>query len=117
MQILKPRLLPSSSCCLVIFLVLTSSAGAQSKLSASEEYPGPWQEITQDVRDFLALHRVYACNQAVGRQSSRNSGEYLLYCTQDEKRWTSWHVMPEAHKLPGPNKVIEGVPLPSADYR
>ena len=117
MQYCKPRLLPSLSCCLFILLVLTSSAGAQSKLSPSEEYPGPWQEITQDVRGFLALHKVHACNEAVGRQSSRNSGEYLLYCTQDEKHWTSWHVQPAAHKLRGPDKLIEGIPLPSAYFQ
>jgi hypothetical protein len=68
-----------------MLLVLTSfadSARVQSK--SSEEYPGPWREITQDVREFLALHKVYACNSAVGRQSSRNSDDYLLYCTRAE---------------------------------
>ena len=117
MQILKPRLLPSSSCCLVILIVLTSSAGAQSKLALSDEYAGPWREITQDVRDFLALRRVHACNEAAGRQSSRKSDEYLLYCTQDGKHWTSWRVQPATNKLRGPDKLIEGIPSPSADYR
>jgi len=116
MQILN-RLLPSSSCCLAILLALTSSAGAQSKSSPSEEYPGPWQEITQVVRGFLSDRKVHACSEAVGRQSSRNSDEYLLYCTQDEKHWTSWRVQPATHKLRGPGKLIEGIPPPSADYR
>ena len=80
----------------------------------SEEYPGPWREVTQEVRDFLALHKVYACNQVVGRQSSHNSGEYLLYCTRDEKHWTSWRVQPATHKLRGPDKLIEGIPLPDS---
>ena len=116
MQILKPRLLPSS-CCFVILVVLTSSAGAESELALSDEYAGPWREITQDVRDFLTLHRVHACNEAVGRQSSRNSDEHLLYCTRDGKRWTSWRLHLAKNKLRGPDKLIEGIPLPSADYR
>ena len=111
----QPRLPSLLFRCGLTLLVLTpfaDAARAQSKLS--EEYPGPWLEITQDVRDFLALHKVRACNEAVGRQSSRNSGEYLLYCTRDEKHWTSWRVQPAAHKLRGPDKLIEGIPLPSA---
>ena len=63
---------------------LARSADARSKPSPSERYPGPWLEITQQVGGALALQKVSACNEAVGRQSSRDSGEYLLYCTRDE---------------------------------
>jgi hypothetical protein len=91
MQKHQPGLLSLSLRCgsmLLVSMPFAEAAQAQS----SEEYPGPWSEITQDVREFLALHKVYACNEAVGRQSSRNSDEYLLYCTRDEKHWTSWRV-------------------------
>jgi hypothetical protein len=84
---------------------------SEAKISPSEEYPGPWREVTQEVRDFLA------CDQAAGRQSSLNSGEYLLYCTRDEKHWTSWRVQTATHKLRGPDKLIEGIPLPDPYYR
>jgi hypothetical protein len=50
----------------------------------------------------------------VGRQSSRNPGEYLLYCTRDEKLWTSWRVQPAAHKVRGPGKLFEGIALPES---
>ena len=116
MQNHQPRLVSLLVHCGLTILVLTpfaDAAQAQSKLF-DEEYPGPWLEITQEVRDFLALHKVGACNGAVGRQSSRNSGEYLLYCTQDEKNWTSWRVQPAARKLRGPDKIIEGIAPPSA---
>ena len=96
------------------FLPLACSADARSKPSPSEIYPGPWLEITQEVRDTLTLHKVSACNEAVGRQSSRSSGEYLLYCTQDEIYWTSWLVKPAAHKVRGPGTLLDGVPLPDA---
>ena len=127
MQGRQSRLISLSFRCGLMLLVLTplaDAASAQSKFSPSEakfspseEYPGPWREVTQEVRDFLALHKVYACNQAAGRQSSLNSGEYLLYCTRDEKHWTSWRVQTASHKLRGPDKLIEGIPLPDPYYR
>ena len=99
---------------LVVFALvpLACLADARSKPSPSEIYPGPWLEITQEVRDTLTLRKVSACNEAVGRQSSLNSGEYLLYCTQDEIHWTSWLVKPPAHKVRGPGNLLDGIPLP-----
>ncbi|MGZ5988815.1 MAG: hypothetical protein ACXWLC_09495 [Rhizomicrobium sp.] len=47
----------------------------------------------------------------MGRQSPRNPGEYLLYCTRDEKLWTSWRVQPAANKVRGPGKLFEGITL------
>ena len=101
---------------LMVFILgpLACSADARSKPSPSELYPGPWLEITQQVRETLALQKVSACNEAVGRQSSRNSSEYLLYCTQDERNWTSWLVEPASHKVRGPGRLLEGIPLPDA---
>jgi|SRR5262245_24601041 len=84
MQKQQPRLLSLSLRCGLILLVLTPCADV-AQAQSSEEYPGPWREITQDVREFLAVHKIYACNEAVGRQSSRNPDECLLYCTRDEK--------------------------------
>jgi len=103
-----------------IALLLTTVSGAfdvalaQPKFSPQKQYPGPWLEVTQEVRDFLTLHKIYACNQAMARQSSRNSGEYLLYCTQDERHWTSWRVQPATHKLRGHGKLLEGMSQPDA---
>ena len=99
---------------LLVFVRLASAADAQPNLSPSEQYPGPWLEVTQEIREVLALRKVSACSQAVGRQSSRNPGEYLLYCTRDGKLWTSWRVLPAAQKVRGPGKLLEGIPLPDA---
>ncbi|HET7166132.1 MAG TPA: hypothetical protein VFI94_13430 [Pseudolabrys sp.] len=96
------------------FVPLTCSADARSKLWPAAQYPGPWLEITEEVRETLALHKISACNEAVGRQSSINSGEYLLYCTRDERFWTSWLVQPATHKVRGPGTLLEGIPLPHA---
>src|SRR5215468_5878298 len=103
-------------CGLILFLLAARAddVSAQPKFLPSQQYPGPWLEVTAEVRDLLALHQVSACNQAAGRQSSRNSGEYLLYCTQDGRYWTSWRVQPLAHKVRGPGKLLEGIPPPDA---
>ena len=88
------------------------TAEARSRLSPSEHFPGPWLEVTQEVRDVLTLHKVSACSQAMARQSSQDPGEYLLYCTRDEKLWTSWQVQPGAQKVRGPYQLSEDIPLP-----
>ena len=65
----------------LVLLGLTSvlcAADARPMLLPSEEFPGPWFEVTQEIRDILALNKVSACSQAAGRESSRNPGEYLL---------------------------------------
>jgi hypothetical protein len=90
---------------------LVGAADARPRLLPSEQFPGPWLEVTQEIRDVLTLNKVSACSQAVGRQSSRNPDEYLLYCTRDEKLWTRWRVQPAAHKVRGPGKLFEGIAL------
>jgi hypothetical protein len=93
---------------------LPGPANAGQELLPSEQFPGPWFEITQEIRDVLVLNKVSACSQAVGRQSSRNSGEYLLYCTTDETLWTSWRVRSATHKVYGPGKLFEGIARPDS---
>ena len=115
-QRIRPRLLSLSfRFCLMLFVLTpwTGASYAQPELSPSEQYPGPWAEVPQEVRDLLALRKVSGCSEAVGRQSSRNPNEYLLYCTQDERHWTSWRVQPALHKVHGPGKLFEGIPAPN----
>ena len=101
--------------CGLTLLGLTCLLGtADARPKPSEQFPGPWLEVTQEVRDVLALNKVSACSQAVGRQSSRNSGEYLLYCTTDEKLWTSWLVQSATHKVCGPGKLFEDIAPPDS---
>ena len=96
----------------LVLLVLTCLPGTAVAMSASERYPGPWLEVTQEIRDILTQYRISACTQAAGRESSRDPGTYLLYCTSDEKRWTSWHVQPAARSVRGPGKLFQDIALP-----
>ena len=74
--------------CSLTLLSLTcmlGTADARRMLLPSEQFPGPWLEVTQEIRDVLTLNKVSACSQAAAREFSRTPGEYLLYCTSDEK--------------------------------
>jgi hypothetical protein len=101
--------------CSLALLGLTcwlSTADARPMLLLSEQFPDPWLEVTQEIRDVLALNKVSACSQAAGRESSRTPGDYLLYCTSDEKLWTSWRVQPAARTVRGPGRLFQGIALP-----
>jgi hypothetical protein len=91
---------------------LLGTADARRMLLLSEQFPGPWLEVTQEIRDVLALNKVSACSQAAARESSRTPGEYLLYCTSDEKLWTSWRVQPAARTVRGPGRLFQDIALP-----
>jgi hypothetical protein len=91
---------------------LLGTADARPMLLPSERYPGPWLEVTQEIRDFLTLNKISACSQAAGRESSNTPGEYLLYCTSDEKLWTSWRVQPAARTVRGPGKLFQDIAVP-----
>lgn len=91
---------------------LLSTVSARSATLLTEQFPGPWLEVTGEIRDLLALNNVSACSQAAARVSLRNPGEYLLYCTSDEKIWTSWRVQLATHTVRGPGKLYDGIALP-----
>jgi hypothetical protein len=62
-QRIRTRLLSSSFRFCLMFFVLTpwtDASYAQPESSPSEQYPGPWVEVPQEVRDLLALRKVSA---------------------------------------------------------
>ena len=91
---------------------LLGTADARPMLLPSERFPDPWLEVTQEVRDVLTVNKIVACSQAAGRESSSSPGEYLLYCTSDEKLWTSWRVQPAARTVRGPGRLFQDIALP-----
>ena len=101
-------------CSLALFVLMCLLGTADGRpLSPSDRFPGPWLEVTNDIRDLLTVNKVSACSQAAGRESSLNPGEYLLYCTSDEKLWTSWRVQPAARIVRGPGRLFQDIELPN----
>jgi hypothetical protein len=99
---------------LLAITCLLGTVDARPKILLSERFPGPWLEVTQEIRDVLTLNKVSACSQAMARQSTRDAGDYLLYCTRNEKLWTSWRVLPAAQKIRGPDSLFEDIALPDS---
>ena len=98
---------------LVVFALVPVAclADARSKPSPSEIYPGPWLEITQEVRDTLTLRKVSACNEAVGRQSSVDSGN--IFCIALKTRLIGQAgSLSRRRKGGGPGTLLDGIPLP-----
>ena len=92
---------------------LLGTADARPMLLPSEQFPGPWLEVTKEIRDVLALHKVSACSQAAGAQNLRATpANTLLYCTSDEARWTSWRIQPAARTVRGPGRLFHGIEPP-----
>ena len=42
---------------------LLGTADARPKLLPSEQFPGPWAEVTEEIREVLALNKVFACSR------------------------------------------------------
>lgn len=112
MELIPRKQLRAACHCSLALGLLCLLGTADARPLPSEQFPGPWLEVTQEIRDILTLKKVAACSQAAGRELSRDPGVYLLYCTSDEKLWTSWRVQPAARTVRGPGRLFQGIALP-----
>jgi len=77
MESIPRKPLRTASHCSLALLGLTCLLGTADArpVLPSERFPGPWLEVTQEIRDILTLNKVSACSQAAGRESSRISSQ------------------------------------------
>ena len=74
-------------------------------LSMKERYPAPWQEeFNIEISRTLVSHSIRGCGEYKYRESSRNSGEYLVRCTRDGNNWYTYIVWIYSKKVMGPYK-------------
>jgi len=108
----------SHSCCgkkvtlsvLVASAVLTGCSPAPEP-TMLERYPGPWAAaFNAPITKALAINRVSGCGQYQYRESSRNKGEYLVYCSADGKFWTAYIVWIPSEKIMGPYQPDPTIP-------
>lgn len=93
------------------FGAFLASCGPEPTLG--ERYPPPWREnVNIELIKALAKNRVRGCGEMWWRESSRNAGEYLVYCTSDGKSWTTWVVWINASKVLGPGLPPQEIPPP-----
>ena len=68
-----------------------------------ERYPGPWiDEFNAPITKALAVNNVRGCGQYEYRESSRDKGEYFVYCSADGNFWTAYIVWAATEKIMGP---------------
>lgn len=86
-------------------LLFVGLAGcAPSDIPLNVRYPGPWREdFNLNISKALGAKSVSGCGQYKFRESSRDSGEYLVYCTRDGASWVSYVVWTKTGAVLGPN--------------
>ena len=91
---------------LVTIILVISSSGQSQNISLAERYPGPWQEdFNIGITKALASQQIRGCGEYKYRESSKNKGEYLIYCTSDGKRWVAYLVWVNIGKITGPHTI------------
>lgn len=88
----------------ILCLVALAGCGESREISLSERYPGPWREdFNMGITKTLASNNVGGCGQYKYRESIKDRGEYLVYCTRDGSNWVAYLVWPNIGKLTGPH--------------
>lgn len=92
-------------------VALVSAATAHAGISLQERYPGPWRDdFNLPISKALAQNLIKGCGEFKYRPSSRNKGEFLVYCTRDGKNWVAYLVWAPIAKVNGPHEVSAAIP-------
>jgi len=91
--------------------VLVMASAAHADTSFQDRYPGPWKEdFNAPISKALAQNSARGCGEFKYRQSSKDKGEYLVYCTRDGRNWSAYFVWPSIKKITGPHQVSAAIP-------
>jgi len=94
----------------VMFLV---GCREEPESSMGELYPPPWyREFSVEISKALAVNNIKGCGQYMYRKSSRQRGEFLVYCTGDGKFWTAYLVWAPIESVMGPYPPDRTIPAP-----
>jgi hypothetical protein len=77
----------------------------KSSLSSGSaiDYLGEWRSDTPiNIVRTLVANNVRGCGEFQHKPSTQNSGEYLVYCTQDGRSWNAYLVWPNVNRISGP---------------
>ena len=92
----------------LISIAFLNLAGCGNSLDTplSERYSGSWQEdFDLGITKTLVAKGVSGCGQYKFRESSKDRGEYLVYCTNDGNNWTAYLVWPNISEVTGPHAL------------
>lgn len=87
----------------VVVLIAVSSCDTSSEMTLKQRYPGNWSEdFNIGISKALAENNTAGCGQYKYKESTQNSGEYLVRCTRDGENWVSYIVWDQIKKVMGP---------------
>ena len=72
----------------LIMAGLMATTAAHADMTLQQRYPSPWRDdFNLPISKALAQNSVRGCGEFKYRPSSRDKGEFLVYCTRDGKNW------------------------------
>jgi hypothetical protein len=79
----------------------------------ASEFEGSWRRgANVDLVKTLDANHVEGCSEVAYRAHRTHTGEYLVYCTQDGRKWSAWLVSTANVKANGPYPPDPLLPLP-----
>lgn len=91
------------------WLFITDEKAAPPRVASNprgeiaEDYRGEWRSNSpNNIIRVLSANNVRGCGEFHHKPSTRNSGEYLVYCTPDGRNWTAYIVWPNVNRISGP---------------
>ncbi|WP_313233984.1 hypothetical protein [Delftia acidovorans] len=95
----------------LIMAGLMATATAHADMTLQQRYPSPWRDdFNLPISKALAQNSVRGCGEFKYRPSSRDKGEFLVYCTRDGKSWVAYLVWAPIAKVTGPHQVSADIP-------
>lgn len=83
------------------------------KAPVAGDYQSDWRNGQHvDLEKTLTANHVDSCALMAYRSHRTVHGQYLVYCSQDGRRWTAWLAWPGAQKVMGPYAPDPLVPAP-----
>ncbi len=90
------------------------AAQRSTRAPVAGDYQGSWRNSAHvDLEKTLTAHHVDGCGLMAYRPHRTVQGQYLVYCSQDGRRWTAWLAWPGAQKVVGPYAPDPLVPPPN----
>lgn len=95
------------------WLFFTDNETANPRQEVAEDYVGGWRSnAPSSIVRTLISNNVRGCGEFHHKPSARNSGEYLVYCTQDGRNWAAYLVWPNINRISGPARPDPSISPP-----
>ena len=79
----------------------------------TSDYENAWRRASHvDLSRTLNSNHIESCGEMVYRAHRTHHGEYLVYCSNDGRRWQAWMAFTSTQSVKGPYPPDPLVPMP-----